>query len=187
LLYDRHGLLHDLIGRAEIRSTDISRSGEVTYVKRDPVLGWSDVFSTVRGQLTFSGNVSTHAANDDGEFIYTVEEVGGAGLFSQSGRRLWDGPVGHYVDINDHGDVVFNMPISYEENGITYADFSLVLLTSRPEFYNSRLDRGPVGDRSLSSTTIARRPSVTAVALAYERSLSGPRLSSVIHESIPSM
>jgi hypothetical protein len=180
LLYDRRGLLHDLIGTAEIRSTDISRSGEVTYVKRDPLLGRADVFSTVRGQLTFSGNVSTHAANDDGDFIYTVEEAGGAGLFSQNGERLWNGPVGHYVDINNHDDIVFNMPTSYEENGITYADFSLVLLTSRPAFYNSRFDPTPIREASLSSTLTAHLP-FSAGALAYTRSLSG-RLSSVIYE-----
>ena len=138
LRYDADGTLHGLTGAANIRSTGITDSGEVTYVKFDPALG-SDVFSTVRGRLTFSGNVSTHSANGAGDFIYTVVEPGKPwlSLYSQSGELLWDGVAG-WPDLNDYGDIVFNIPTFYEVDGVRYGTFALVLLTSRPEFYHSR-------------------------------------------------
>lgn len=137
-MYDIDGSLRGLIDPATIQSTGITDSGEVTYVKSDALLG-SDVFSTERGQLTFSGTVSTHSANGAGEFIYTELQPGKRwwSLLSDSGELLWDGMAG-WPDLNDYGDIVFNVPTFYEVNGVRYGNFALVLLTSRPKFYQSR-------------------------------------------------
>ena len=137
LRYDVDGTLHGLTAD-NIRSTGVTDSGEVTYVRYDSSLG-SDVFSTERGQLTFSGNVSTHSANSVGEFIYTELLPGNPwwSLFSQSGELLWDGVAG-WPDLNDYGDIVFNVPTFYEVDGVRYGNFALVLLTSRPKFFHSR-------------------------------------------------
>jgi hypothetical protein len=106
-------------------------------VKFDGALG-SDVFSTARGQLTFVGNVSTHSANGTGEFIYTVLHPDNhQSLHSETGELLWDGVAG-WPDLNDYGDIVFNIPVVQEVNGVPTANFALVLLTSRPKFYHWR-------------------------------------------------
>lgn len=139
LRYDANGTLHALTGVADIRSTGITDDGEVTYVKSDPVLG-SDVFSTARGQLTFVGTVTAHSANGSGEFIYTVQHPDNhQTLYSERGELLWDG-VGGVPDLNDYGDIVFNVPVFYEVNGVRQGNFALVLLTSRPQFYHSQFN-----------------------------------------------
>jgi len=125
-----------------IQSTGLSNSGELTYVTRDPVSGVSNLYSSTRGQLTFftSGRgVGSHAANNLGQYVYTAFESGGLGLFDQDGTRLWDGYVNGIADLNDFGDVVFNLPYTYkcETSHDTCIAFSVVLMTSRPDFYAS--------------------------------------------------
>jgi len=137
LKYEIDGTLHELTGPAEISSTAITDDGEVTYVSVDPVLG-SDVFSTARGQLTFLGNVVSHAANGIGEFIYTVRLPDNRQLlFAESGELLWNGVAGR-PDLNDYGDIVFNVPVVYLVNGVRVGNFAMVLLTSRPNVYHDR-------------------------------------------------
>jgi hypothetical protein len=140
LMYDVDGTLHGLTGPESINSTGITDGGEVTYVKIDQTLGTSDVFSTDRGQLTFSGNVSTHGANGAGDFIYTERQPGKTwpSLFSEDGQLLFDGVAG-WPDLNDHGDIVFNVPTFYEVDGVTYGNFALVLMTSRPKYFHTQL------------------------------------------------
>lgn len=137
LMYDVDETLHGLTGPIFVASTGITDHGEVTYVKVDPTLG-SDVFSTHRGQLTFTGNVVTHSADGAGNFVYTARLPGQTwpSLFSESGELLFEGVAG-WPDVNDHGDVVFNVPTFYEVDGVRYGNFAMVLLTFRPQVFHS--------------------------------------------------
>lgn len=139
LFYDSDGSLYQVIDSSTIVTTDISDSAEITYVDSS-ALG-TDIFSTTRGQLTFSGRVATHAANNSGRFIYTVRRQDGLfDLMSDTDEVIWNG-VSVLADINDYGDIVLNVPRVLERDGQRYSKDALVLITSRPAFFRRELNR----------------------------------------------
>jgi hypothetical protein len=54
--------------------------------------------------------------------------------------------VGAWADINDYGDIVFNILVRFEFGGTTFTDFAIVLGTSRPEFFKSEFKRIPASN-----------------------------------------
>jgi hypothetical protein len=150
LLYDTDGSL-SLIGLSpgqDLSTTDLSNSGEITYVLREATgTRVGNVVSSTRGPLTHfttGEGALTHAANNLGQFIYTARaDEGDLRLYDQEGRSLWNGTVGGFADINDYGDIVFNIPVHYELDGTTFTDFAIVLGTSRPEFFRHEFKRMP--------------------------------------------
>ncbi len=150
LLYDTNGTLSQigLNPGEDVTTTNVSNSGEITYVLRDATgTRVGNVISSTRGQLTHfttGEGALTHAANNLGQFIYIARaDDGDLHLFDQDGRALWNGVVGAYADINDFGDIVFNIPVHYELGGIVFTDAAIVLGTSRPEFFKSEFKRMP--------------------------------------------
>lgn len=154
LLYETDGTLSQIglsFGQ-EVTSTNVSNSGEITYVLREetgPRLT-GNVVSSTRGQLTHfttGDGALGHGANNLGQFIYTaLGDDGDLHLFDQDGRSLWNGAVGAWADLNDYGDIVFNIPVRYEVGGTTFTDFAIVLGTSRPTFFHSEFKRIPASN-----------------------------------------
>ena len=99
---------------------DVNSSGEVVYEKRD-ASGHSQVYSTVRGQITFDATDHySPCINDNGEIVW-AEYVSGVGsrTFSSTRGMLPENYGVYPWDLNNLGDICFNGELHSPAAGYT--------------------------------------------------------------------